>query len=596
MSGFFSFLLVLALALVAIGGSLGQRMRAPGPLETDKVVVIAPRTDVQDILAQLENDGVIDNAWLLNGALLVDGKRSSVKAGEYLFKAHASMRDVIDTLVSGHQILHKITIPEGLTSEQIVDILKENDFKDGGDLLTGDITDMPKEGSLLPETYLVARGMSRMDLIHKMQDDQKKALAQIWARRSPDLPLRSPFEMLVLASIVEKETGKADERPRVAGVFINRLQKRMKLQSDPTIVYGLVGGKGTLGRAIQRAEVARPTPYNTYVIEGLPPGPIANPGRAALEAVANPSRTKELYFVADGTGGHAFAETIDQHNKNVARWRQIEHDRQAAQPPAVDHADPETAPNAVPLLRDQRGEGTSVPIYGGLSPVQGVAPPTAQAYAEPGAQLSSPAILATDKARSLAPVLATTAPPPPVSVAPPAGDASAANRPKPLSVYAIGGGIDQSVSAQLGMASDALDGPSDAAGDIAIDPGSYPESPQRRAEQKARAAKFGVAPGADSLPSPELAATDNEAQAPAPLATTPRVVKVYDASEGTTFDPLRDKTWDLNSPKTVPNLDMGAPAAHPPSAAVKPRPKPAKSAARQPASRIPAPAPAATPE
>ena len=160
-----------------------------------------------------------------------------------------------------------------------------------------------------------------------MQAAQRQALEQIWQRRSPRLPIKSPQELVILASIVEKETGRADERTRVAGVFINRLMKRMKLQSDPTIVYGLVGGKGTLGRGILRSEIETATPYNTYVVEGLPPGPIANPGRAALEAVANPSRTKDLYFVADGSGGHAFAETYDQHQRNVARWRQIEKGR-----------------------------------------------------------------------------------------------------------------------------------------------------------------------------------------------------------------------------------------------------------------------------
>ncbi len=194
------------------------------------------------------------------------------------------------------------------------------------DVLVGDMRDVPKEGTILPETYKVARGTTRSDLVNKMRQDQRAGIEKIWARRAPDLPLRSPYEMVTLASIVEKETGKADERSRVAGVFINRLRKRMRLQSDPTIVYGLVGGQGTLGHAISRSELDKPTPYNTYTIDGLPPGPIDNPGRAALEAVANPSRTADLYFVADGTGGHAFAETVDQHVRNVQRWRQIERD------------------------------------------------------------------------------------------------------------------------------------------------------------------------------------------------------------------------------------------------------------------------------
>ena len=178
----------------------------------------------------------------------------------------------------------------------------------------------------MPETYYFERGDTRLSILSRMAKDQTKAVEEIWKARSPDLPIKSPWEMVTLASIVEKETGKTDERPRVAGVFINRLDKHMKLGSDPTIVYGLVLGKGTLGRSITKADLNQPTPYNTYIIDGLPPGPICNPGKAALEAVAKPARSKDLYFVADGTGGHAFSETLDQHNKNVARWRQIEKD------------------------------------------------------------------------------------------------------------------------------------------------------------------------------------------------------------------------------------------------------------------------------
>ncbi len=193
----------------------------------------------------------------------------------------------------------------------------------------------------MPETYKFARGETRQALLTVMAKAQAKAVDEIWKKRAPDLPIKSPGELVTLASVVEKETGKVEERPRVAGVFVNRLQKHMKLQSDPTIVYGLVFGKGTLGHPITRAELDQATPYNTYNIEGLPPGPICNPGKAALEAVANPSRTKDLYFVADGTGGHAFAETLDQHQKNVAHWRQIEKD-------AKDRLAPDAAPPGAP--------------------------------------------------------------------------------------------------------------------------------------------------------------------------------------------------------------------------------------------------------
>jgi UPF0755 protein len=237
-----------------------------------------------------------------------------------------------------------MTIPEGLTSEQIVQRLLEND------ILSGNIREMPREGSLLPETYKFTRGMTREQIIQRMQQTQRRLLQEVWEHRSADLPLKTPEQLVTLASIVEKETGRPDERTRVASVFVNRLKQRMRLQSDPTIIYGLVGGKGTLGRPIMRSEIDQPTPYNTYVIDGLPPGPIANPGRASLEATANPARTKELFFVADGTGGHAFAETLDQHNRNVARLRAFEREQKdsstAATPPAPAVANPPQGPAA----------------------------------------------------------------------------------------------------------------------------------------------------------------------------------------------------------------------------------------------------------
>jgi len=186
------------------------------------------------------------------------------------------------------------------------------------------VREMPREGTLLPETYKFPRGTTREQVIHRLQQSQKRVLAEIWERRNPDVLVKSPEQLITLASIIEKETGRADERSRVAAVFTNRLRQRIKLQSDPTIIYGLVGGKGTLGRPIKRSEITQPSPYNTYVIEGLPPGPISNPGRASLEATANPARTRDLFFVADGSGGHTFTETYDAHQKNVAKLRAME--------------------------------------------------------------------------------------------------------------------------------------------------------------------------------------------------------------------------------------------------------------------------------
>jgi len=259
------------------------------------------------------------------GGILVMKDWGKLKSGEYEFRKQASLRDVIDTLVEGKVLQHHLTIPEGLTSEQVVQRLMDND------VLSGNVKDIPREGTILPDTYSFPRGSTREQLIQHMQQEQRRLVQDIWNRRAPDLPLKTPEQLVVLASLIEKETGKPDERTRIAAVFVNRLKLKMRLQSDPTIIYGLVGGKGTLGRAILRSEIDQPTPYNTYVIDGLPPGPIANPGRASLEAAASPARTKELYFVADGTGGHAFSENLDQHQKNVARLRQIEQQKDAPQ-------------------------------------------------------------------------------------------------------------------------------------------------------------------------------------------------------------------------------------------------------------------------
>src|ERR1700724_2739724 len=296
-----------------------KTLEAPGPLQQDKTVVIPTRAVTFDIAEVLQREGVIDiNRWAFFGAVVALKARSELKPGEYAFQKNASLRDVIGILVEGKVVQHSVTIPEGLTSEQIISRLTDND------LFSGTIREVPREGTMLPETYKFPRGTTREQVIQRMQAAQKRLVAEIWDHRSPDVPLKSPEQLVTLASIVEKETGKADERSRVAAVFVNRLQKKMKLQSDPTIIYGLVGGKGTLGRPIKRSEISQPSPYNTYTIDGLPPGPIANPGRASLEAAANPARTRDLFFVADGTGGHSFTETYDQHQKNVAKLRTIE--------------------------------------------------------------------------------------------------------------------------------------------------------------------------------------------------------------------------------------------------------------------------------
>lgn len=347
LSGLFSFLAVLALGALIALGLVAQQAGSPGPLDAEQVVVIPPNTGTAAIADILQREGVIDKPMLFQVATVLNQKRGQLKAGEYLFRARTSVNEAIDVISQGRSILHSVTIPEGRTSYQIVQILLEND------VLTGEIAEVPPEGSLMPDTYKFERGAPRAQILQAMARAQERELARIWGRRAEGLPLSSPEELVILASIVEKETGVADERPRVAGVFINRLNQGMRLQSDPTIVYGLVGGLGTLGRGIRRSEITQATDYNTYVIDGLPPGPIANPGRAAMEAVANPSRTRDLFFVANGTGGHTFSETYDEHRRAVFRWRQIERERATgAGPGGVDRLEePLDAP-------EQRGDAT----------------------------------------------------------------------------------------------------------------------------------------------------------------------------------------------------------------------------------------------
>ena len=348
----------LVLVVLIAGGALvfgKSQFEAPGPLQEDKIVIIPPRSGMMDIADLLKREGVVDaHPLVFVGGVFALKARSDLKAGEYLFPKRASIKDVVETIVEGKVVQHQITIPEGLTSEQVVARLLEND------ILSGNVKDVPREGSLLPDSYHFQRGFTREQMIQRMRQAQERLVREVWERRNPDLPIKTPEQLIVLASIIEKETGKAEERTRIAAVLTNRLKQKMKLQSDPTIIYGLVFGKGALGHPLTKSEIAQPTPYNTYVIDGLPPGPIANPGRASIEAAANPARTKELYFVADGAGGHAFAETYDQHMKNVARLRAIEHE-QKAEPPAAEAQAPTSrpAPALSPLQRAKRSANGS---------------------------------------------------------------------------------------------------------------------------------------------------------------------------------------------------------------------------------------------
>ena len=297
----------------------------PGPAEKDVVVMLPKGIGVRDIAGRLETAGAISDELIFRLGVRLQGADAALKAGEYEIPAHASMAAIVGILRAGKSIQHHITFPEGLTSQQIMAILEKND------VLKGKLPETPPEGSLLPETYSFTRGTTRAEIIARMRKAHDRLIDKLWAKRAKDLPFKTKEEAVILASIVEKETGLPDERPLVASVFVNRLEKPMRLQSDPTIIYGLVGGKGPLGRPLRRSEIDKATPYNTYVIDGLPPTPICNPGAASLRAVLDPPKTKHLYFVADGTGGHVFSDTLAEHRRNVAKWRQVERERRQKQ-------------------------------------------------------------------------------------------------------------------------------------------------------------------------------------------------------------------------------------------------------------------------
>ena len=509
-SAFLTFVLVGALVAIAAVAWLMMESGKPGPLAEDKVVNIVREDDAGSIAEQLEGAGVIDSATWFNLLTLFDGNRAALKRGEYEFKAGDSLRQVEAKIISGKVVLHPLTIPEGLTSEQVVQRVRNAEF------LAGDVKETPREGSILPETYDFPRGFGRQAALARMEKQQAKIVDEIWQRRAPDLPIKSPGEMVTLASIVEKETGKADERPRVAGVFVNRLQKHMRLESDPTIVYGLVFGKGTLGHSITKAELNQPTPYNTYIIDGLPPGPIANPGKAALEAVANPVRGKQLYFVADGTGGHVFADTLDQHLKNVAHWRQIEKD-------AKDRLAPDVTPQPAPPAVHGEVESVDPASFGALT-----APALPQS-APPGVLARLAKIGAGRNALDSA--LASLAP--------------AAKGAKSIEdLGAVVAGVNDSPPEGEAFAD------ADTAAQGADDPvASVPLPSAMLADQKAREAKYGT---------PEAAAASSLApDAPPPAAEQPTASgrpRIYDASEGTKLDPLLNRTYDLSYAKVVPTL------------------------------------------
>ncbi|MBY2939004.1 MULTISPECIES: endolytic transglycosylase MltG [Rhizobium] len=341
---FLNFIMTLAV-LVCVVAIIGfyyatSTYRNPGPLQTNTNFIVRNGAGLTEIASNLERNAIISDARIfryLTATHLSAGE--SLKAGEYEIKARASMRDIMELLKSGKSILYSVSFPEGLTVRQMFDRMLQDT------VLEGDLpAALPTEGSLRPDTYKFSRGTKRSEIIEQMAAAQQKLVDQIWDKRDSSLPLRSKEEFVTLASIVEKETGVPDERAHVASVFLNRIGKGMRLQSDPTIIYGLFGGEGKpADRPIYQSDLKRDTPYNTYVIKGLPPTPIANPGKDALEAVANPWKTQDLYFVADGSGGHVFAATLEEHNANVKRWRKLEADKGSDPNIAVD-GQPEEQP------------------------------------------------------------------------------------------------------------------------------------------------------------------------------------------------------------------------------------------------------------
>ena len=328
-----SFLLTAGLLMMVLGGAAACAFWVydePGPLPASNVVLV-PRGGLDQVADTLAQEGIVRSASALRAAAMATRGQGAVHAGELEFPAAASLRQVLAVLRTARPVQHRLTIPEGLTATQVALLI------DRAPALEGDPA-VPEEGRLLPETYAYERGTPRAALVERGRAAMDRALERNWAARNAGVPLDTPRDALILASIVERETAKPEERPRIAAVFLNRLRRHMKLQSDPTVVYGASGGAGVLEHGLTRAELERPDPYNTYKVNGLPPGPISMPGLGSIRAVTQPADTDDLFFVADGSGGHVFAKTLEEHQRNVARWRGVERARQAAATPApTDH-------------------------------------------------------------------------------------------------------------------------------------------------------------------------------------------------------------------------------------------------------------------
>lgn len=383
LSGLFTLIAVVLVGVGTVSLWYSHAVNDAGPLKESKAFVVRRGEGARDIAQRLEQDGAINNSHLFvlhyigrSMAGWFGARPLQLKAGEYEIAAESSIADIAETLSEGKSVLYRFTVPEGLTSFQIVERMKADKN------LTGDVAAVPPEGALLPDTYKFAKGMSRQALLDLMMAERAKFLEAAWAKRQPDLPLKSPEEALVLASIVEKETGRNDERTRVAAVFVNRLRQGMRLQSDPTILYGLFQGQVAWGRPIYRSEIQQRTAHNTYQIDGLPPTPICNPGRAAILATLAPAKTNDLFFVADGQGGHVFSTTLKDHNAAVQNWRKVEKEIRAKEAAAATATGPGTRAviRPVPAGQGQEASGPAAP-----------APPPEKAAEKPPAEGASAA-------------------------------------------------------------------------------------------------------------------------------------------------------------------------------------------------------------
>lgn len=317
----FSFLFIVIILFGGTFAVLYARFNVPGPLSYTVDVIIPKGSTVNQIAKQLSDLGIIEDEFIFKFGVFTTQNTAKLRAGEYRFRAKLSPKEVMETIISGKTVQRRITIAEGLMNSEIKEILYSTEG------LFGDVDSFPNEGNLLPETYYYSYGDQRSQVLNRMKKSMAKAIDLYWEKRPPNYPLKTKEEALILASIVEKETGIADERPRIAAVFLNRIEKRMKLQSDPTVIYGLTKGQKKLDRPLTKKDLGTYTAFNTYVIPYLPPTPIANPGLDSIKATLNPIESDEFYFVADGTGGHIFANSLKEHNRNVQRWRQIQKER-----------------------------------------------------------------------------------------------------------------------------------------------------------------------------------------------------------------------------------------------------------------------------